>query len=281
MSGVSFFVISDLFLRMSQAARTSTTKKPSDTLRPCYYTAFQTSCAASKANATSATQSKDVLPIPAKFKADVERLLTPINELLIEELSKIAAYTSVIPHEFFEKTDAFQTQKYLIDRGMFRTLEDAEIINWCRKLRRLFPIRTSGNGNCLLHAVLIAMIGIHDTNLYLRDRLASFMADNTDLLKIERLKSDQKYGINCDEAELDRVSGREVFNTSNEFLRFFRNGKNYVMLFITRIRKMGKSLLMSNFSKLYIYFLSVICFVDLLSSFRKMSFETKMGNLFP
>ena len=66
-----------------------------------------------------------------------------------------------------------------------------------------------GNGNCLLHAVLIAMIGIHDTDLYLRDRLAQFMNDNKDLLKthwrIERLKSDKSYGISSEDSELDGV----------------------------------------------------------------------------
>ncbi len=66
-----------------------------------------------------------------------------------------------------------------------------------------------GNGNCLLHAVLIAMIGIHDNDLYLRDRLAQFMNDNKDLLKthwrIERLKSDKSYGISTEDSKLDDV----------------------------------------------------------------------------
>jgi hypothetical protein len=222
---------------MSQSARTPSltnrtdgtnrsTKKPSDTLRPHYYTTFQNSCCASKANVTSSTQNKDVLPIPAKFKKDVENFLTPINGLLIEELSKVASYTSIIPAIFFEKNDNFQIQKYLIDRVMLRTLEEADIINWNVKLKKLYPIRTSGkktkssksieyfcfhigNGNCLLHAVLIAMIGIHDIDLYLRDRLAQFMNDNKDLLKthwrIERLKSDKTYGISSEDSELDGV----------------------------------------------------------------------------
>jgi len=66
-----------------------------------------------------------------------------------------------------------------------------------------------GNGNCLLHAVLIAMIGIHDCNLYLRDRLAQFMNDNKDLLqthwRIERLKTDKIYGISSEDLKLDDV----------------------------------------------------------------------------
>jgi hypothetical protein len=138
------------FLQMSQSARTPSltnrsTKKPSDTLRPHYYTTFQNSCCgASKATATSSTQNKDVLPVPSKFKKDVENLLTPINGMLVEELSKVAAFTSVIPDIFFEKNDTFQIQRYLIDRTMLRTLEEADIINWNVKLKKLYPIRTSG-----------------------------------------------------------------------------------------------------------------------------------------
>ncbi len=53
------------------------------------------------------------------------------------------------------------------------------------------------------------MIGIHDVNLYLRDRLAQFMSDNKDVLKthwrIERLKSDKTYGISSEDSKLDDV----------------------------------------------------------------------------
>jgi hypothetical protein len=53
------------------------------------------------------------------------------------------------------------------------------------------------------------MIGIHDSNLYLRDRLAQFMDENKDILKnhwrIERLKSDKIYGISSEDSKLDDV----------------------------------------------------------------------------
>ena len=140
---------------MSQTARTTSlinstddttrsTKKPSETLRPHFYTSFQNSCCATKVNSTTTTQSKDVLPIPVVFKTEVEKLLGPLNGLLIEELLKVASYSSVIPNRFFEKTDDCQVQRYLIDRIMLRTLEDADIINWHNRLKKLSPIRTSG-----------------------------------------------------------------------------------------------------------------------------------------
>ncbi|CAF4974693.1 unnamed protein product, partial [Rotaria sp. Silwood1] len=65
-----------------------------------------------------------------------------------------------------------------------------------------------GNGNCLLHAVLLAMVGIHDLNLHLRDRLKIFMDINEKSLKthwqMQRLRSDQMYGVQSEDKELDR-----------------------------------------------------------------------------
>lgn len=64
----------------------------------------------------------------------------------------------------------------------------------------------------MLHAVLIAMVGVHDISLHLRDQLRQFMTANQDLLKhhwrIERLKSDKSYGITTEDAKLDDVSIR-------------------------------------------------------------------------
>ncbi len=147
---------------MSQSARTTivnrtdgtnrSTKPSTDSLHPHYYTTFQNYCCGPKANptattatTTTTTQNKDLLPIPQNFKEDAESLLTDINQLLIEDLAKVAEYTSTIPNIFFDKNDHFQIQKYLIDRVMFRTLKDADIINWIPHLKTLYPIRTSGN----------------------------------------------------------------------------------------------------------------------------------------
>ncbi|CAF1242693.1 unnamed protein product [Rotaria sordida] len=186
---------------------TDRSTKPSDTLRPHYYTTFQNSCCDPKSNSSTETQAKDILPIPQKCKDEVKSLLEFLHQGLIVTLTDIATYTSVIPYTFLEKNDIFDTQRYLIDRGMFRTMNDAHIINWIPSFRMLCPIRTSGNGNCLLHAVLIAMVGIHDFDLYLRDRLVQFMDENKDILKNhwkkERLKSDKNYGIRSEDSKLD------------------------------------------------------------------------------
>jgi hypothetical protein len=54
------------------------------------------------------------------------------------------------------------------------------------------------------------MVGVHDFDLYLRDRLRQFMSKNTETLKenwkIERLKTDKIYGIQSEESKFDSVN---------------------------------------------------------------------------
>ena len=59
-----------------------------------------------------------------------------INGLLIERMSQIPQTTSVLPHEFFEQNREIDTQKYLIDRTMFKTMTDAGVINWVPSIKK-------------------------------------------------------------------------------------------------------------------------------------------------
>ncbi|UJR13872.1 hypothetical protein I4U23_000880 [Adineta vaga] len=192
---------------------TNETTRSVDSLRPHYYTTFQNQCSESKNDAATTTttttspQNTAVLNIPKTIKTEAEQLLTHIHACLIENLTEVTSYTSSIPKIFFDTDDHFHLQRYLIDRVVLKTMNDAHIINWNSSLKQLYPIRTAGNGNCLLHAVLIAMVGIHDSNLYLRDRLAQFMDENRAVLKslwrIERLRSDRCYGIRSEDTKLN------------------------------------------------------------------------------
>ncbi|KAH3727329.1 tumor necrosis factor alpha-induced protein 3-like [Dreissena polymorpha] len=56
----------------------------------------------------------------------------------------------------------------LVDRDMLDDLEQERIINWCRTTKKLYPLKTTGDGNCLLHAVSQAMWGMEDSNSWLR-----------------------------------------------------------------------------------------------------------------
>jgi hypothetical protein len=187
------------------------TRKQSDTPHPHYFNSFQNYCSGPKGKTLSLSPTnKDVAPIPERFKVKADGILNFINRLLIERMSELTQYTSVLPYEFFEQDRVPDSQKYLVDRTMFKTMSEAGVINWVSSLKKLYPVRTSGNGNCLLHAVLIAMAGVHDFDLYLRDRLRQFMDKNKEVLKgnwkIERLKTDKMYGIQSEESKLDNVN---------------------------------------------------------------------------
>jgi hypothetical protein len=186
------------------------TRKQSDTPHPHYFNSFQNYCSGPKAKNPSSPSNKDLLPIPERFKLQADTILRFINGLLIERHSEITQFTSVLPYEFFEQDRALDSQRYLIDRTMFKTMNDAGVINWVPSLKKLYPVRTSGNGNCLLHAVLIAMVGVHDFDLHLRDQLRHFMNENKEILKrnwkTDRLKTDKLYGIQSEESKLDSVN---------------------------------------------------------------------------
>ena len=212
--------------------------KHSDTSHPHYFTSFQNYCCGPKAKDGSSSANKDLLPIPDSFKSKAERMLTVLNQDLIEHTKDVVHCTSSIPREFFESSaGASDVQRYIVDRTMLKTMNDAHVINWMPSLKKIYPVRTSGeramtsrrdmltpmtfdlgNGNCLLHAVLIGLIGVHDFSLYLRDQLVQFMEGNKVLLKqswkIERLRNDQLYGIQSEDSILDSVS-RQLFATES------------------------------------------------------------------
>ncbi|KAG7198188.1 hypothetical protein KM043_005602 [Ampulex compressa] len=72
-------------------------------------------------------------------------------------------------------------EKDLIESGCLSSLEAAGRLNWwCGSknggTRVLWPLATSGDGNCLLHAASLGMWGFHDRLLTLREALHSMLA---------------------------------------------------------------------------------------------------------
>jgi len=185
--------------------------KQSDTSHPHYFSSFQNYCCGPKSKlASSSSSNKDFLPIPEKFKKQTDDILQVVNRFLIERLPELTQFTSILPYEFFEQDPVIDSQRYLVDRIMYKMMTETRVINWMPSLKKLYPVRTSGNGNCLLHAVLIALVGVHDFNLNLRDRLLQFMDKNKDVLKgswkTERLKTDKMYGIQSEDSKLNSVN---------------------------------------------------------------------------
>ncbi|CAB1338413.1 unnamed protein product, partial [Coregonus sp. 'balchen'] len=68
---------------------------------------------------------------------------------------------------------AFQQviQAAILDRAMQSSLEQEKKLNWCREVKKMVPLRTNGDGNCLLHAASQYMLGVQDTDLVLRKAL--------------------------------------------------------------------------------------------------------------
>ncbi|NXU73954.1 TNAP3 protein, partial [Oreotrochilus melanogaster] len=69
-------------------------------------------------------------------------------------------------------------QKALTDQAAQTSLERQRKLNWCMEVRRLVPLKTNGDGNCLMHAASQYMWGIEDIDLVLRKTLFSALREN-------------------------------------------------------------------------------------------------------
>nr|XP_009930294.1 PREDICTED: tumor necrosis factor alpha-induced protein 3 [Opisthocomus hoazin] len=68
-------------------------------------------------------------------------------------------------------------QKALTDQATQTSLERQRKLNWCMEVRRLVPLKTNGDGNCLMHAASQYMWGIEDIDLVLRKALFSALRE--------------------------------------------------------------------------------------------------------
>ena len=68
-------------------------------------------------------------------------------------------------------------QKALTDQATQASLERQRKLNWCMEVRRLVPLKTNGDGNCLMHAASQYMWGIEDVDLVLRKTLFSALRE--------------------------------------------------------------------------------------------------------
>ncbi|KAK6188935.1 hypothetical protein SNE40_005009 [Patella caerulea] len=103
----------------------------------------------------------------------------------IEEDSHDHMYilTFVLP-DLTVHNDGFRAflQKELVETSTLVSLEQAGRLNWWAEMRicqRLWPMATTGDGNCLLHAASLAMWGVHDRELILRNALYDLLTKST------------------------------------------------------------------------------------------------------
>ncbi|KAL4233305.1 negative regulation of toll-like receptor 5 signaling pathway [Mactra antiquata] len=88
------------------------------------------------------------------------------NEILF--LHKYRIYSIIIPNFIdIPDLDNVYLDRY-IDKSMLEDLESAQALNWCRTAERLYPIKTTSDGNCLLHALSQSLWGTEDSEQFLR-----------------------------------------------------------------------------------------------------------------
>ncbi|KAI1889618.1 hypothetical protein AGOR_G00164780 [Albula goreensis] len=81
-------------------------------------------------------------------------------------------------------------EKDLIEQSTMMALEQAGRLNWwstmCTSCKRLLPLATTGDGNCLLHAASLGMWGFHDRDLVLRKSLYAMMKSGAEREALKR-----------------------------------------------------------------------------------------------
>ncbi len=137
-----------------------------------------------------------------------------LNKFLNNELT---CYSFMLPdlNHFEDYKFKEYLQNDLIEMPTQYNLTESGHLNWWTEkqwenvCRPLYPMITSGDGNCLLHAASLAMWGLHDRYLILRKALNSTLKqikeDNSSPLwrrwKWEQMCQNRKYGLIYDEDE--------------------------------------------------------------------------------
>ncbi|XP_054719897.1 OTU domain-containing protein 7B-like [Uloborus diversus] len=101
---------------------------------------------------------------------ELSGLETPIYTFSLPDLS-------IYPTDFREFLE-----KDLIETSTLVSLENAGRLNWWAEkgtCQRLWPLATTGDGNCLLHAASLGMWGFHDRLLTLRKALHRLLSNST------------------------------------------------------------------------------------------------------
>ncbi|KAJ8372552.1 hypothetical protein AAFF_G00281570 [Aldrovandia affinis] len=83
----------------------------------------------------------------------------------------------MLPVSHFPPAFCQLVQDVVLDRAMQTSLEQEKKLNWCAEVKSLVPLRTNGDGNCLLHAASQYMLGVQDTDLVLRKALYGALKD--------------------------------------------------------------------------------------------------------
>ncbi|XP_013399776.1 LOW QUALITY PROTEIN: tumor necrosis factor alpha-induced protein 3-like [Lingula anatina] len=106
-------------------------------------------------------------------------VVVPQNPPKIPFFNLMSWFTIMLPPlEMYPADFAGFLKNFLLDKGMQDALEKAKILNWCRTCKPLYAVSTTGDGNCLLHAVSLGMWGVQDETLFLRRLIYVTLVDD-------------------------------------------------------------------------------------------------------
>ncbi|KAJ8315296.1 hypothetical protein KUTeg_007446 [Tegillarca granosa] len=125
----------------------------------------------------------------------------------------------------------------VLDLDMKDDLQRAKVINWCRTAKPLYPVKTTADGNCLLHAVSLALWGIEDDNQFLRRLVYIALAQDVSscfqkrwLLQLRQFNQERPRGFNFQIDSMDwKREWESVINAASD-LQASGPGLQYTML---------------------------------------------------
>uniref|UniRef100_A0A1I7T822 ubiquitinyl hydrolase 1 n=1 Tax=Caenorhabditis tropicalis TaxID=1561998 RepID=A0A1I7T822_9PELO len=120
----------------------------------------------------SKQEDKSLVPGTSKehIDGDLDRLS---SRLRVHGLAFYLPDFAGFPNEFrtFLEKDLIETQTQ-------KRLEASRHLNWWHQFgQKLYPLSTTGDGNCLLHAASLGMWGVHDRQLSLRETLYELLTN--------------------------------------------------------------------------------------------------------
>ena len=103
------------------------------------------------------------------------RLLNTNNFLETPDFTFTLPDLSIHPEDF-----RLFLEQDLIEKSTLVSLESAGRLNWWSNVcQKLWPLATTGDGNCLLHAASLGMWGFHDRLLVLRKALHALLSNSS------------------------------------------------------------------------------------------------------
>uniref|UniRef100_A0A0K0F8Y6 ubiquitinyl hydrolase 1 n=1 Tax=Strongyloides venezuelensis TaxID=75913 RepID=A0A0K0F8Y6_STRVS len=103
-----------------------------------------------------------------------------------------SSYAFILPNldSFIPEFKLF-LEKEMIELSVLRRLESSGHLNWwctmdSTKSQKLFPLLTTGDGNCLMHAISLGIWGVHDSQLALRNAVWNLLTNSKKKQNLKR-----------------------------------------------------------------------------------------------